>query len=87
MEFLGRMHPLRHVAPVRKSQVQHAICDALCAILRPNALSDTPRRASWASESRGRRVQGTAMRAAAKACPMTCIWCAWLVAVQQMAEG
>ena len=45
VEFLGRMHPLRHVAPVRKSQVQHAICDALCAILRPNALSDTPRRA------------------------------------------
>jgi hypothetical protein len=43
VEFLNRMSPLRHVAPVRKSQVQHAICDALSAILRPNVLSDTPR--------------------------------------------
>ena len=43
VEFLNRTNPLRHVAPVRKSQVQHAICDALAAILRPNALSDTPR--------------------------------------------
>ncbi|CAL8468215.1 g7754 [Coccomyxa elongata] len=42
-EFLNRMHPLRHVAPVRKSQVQHAICELLCAILKPNAADDYPR--------------------------------------------
>lgn len=42
-DFLNRMHPLRHVAPVRKSQVQHAICELLCAILKPNAVEDRPR--------------------------------------------
>ncbi|EIE19264.1 hypothetical protein COCSUDRAFT_48883 [Coccomyxa subellipsoidea C-169] len=42
-DFLTRMHPLRHVAPVRKSQVQHAICELLCAILKPNAVEDRPR--------------------------------------------
>ena len=32
--FLARMHPLKHVAPVRKSQVQHAISEMLTAILK-----------------------------------------------------
>jgi len=41
-DFLVRMHPLRHVAPVRKSQVQHALCEALAAILGAAVREDLP---------------------------------------------
>lgn len=42
-EFLARMHPLKHVAPVRKSQVQHAISEMLTIILKTLVL-DRPSR-------------------------------------------
>ena len=41
-EFLRRARPLAHVAPVKKSQVQHALCDMLAAILRPLARAPLP---------------------------------------------
>ncbi|KAK9839278.1 hypothetical protein WJX81_005497 [Elliptochloris bilobata] len=41
-DFLVRMHPLRHVAPVRKSQVQHALCEALAAVLASAVRQDLP---------------------------------------------
>lgn len=44
-DFLVKLQPLRHVAPVRKSQVQHAICEMLTAILKENVSNNTPR---WA---------------------------------------
>ena len=41
-DFLVRVHPLRHVAPVRKSQVQHALCEMLAAILADASRRDLP---------------------------------------------
>lgn len=42
-EFLKRMHPLKHVAPVRKSQVQHAITEMLTSILKMLIIERDPR--------------------------------------------
>ena len=42
-DFLVKMHPLKHVAPVRKSQVQHAICEALASILKRLVQERAPR--------------------------------------------
>jgi hypothetical protein len=42
-DFLVKMHPLKHVAPVRKSQVQHAICEALTSILKRLVQERAPR--------------------------------------------
>ncbi len=43
IDFLVKMHPLKHVAPVRKSQVQHAICEALTSILKRLVQERAPR--------------------------------------------
>ena len=42
-DFMMRMQPLRHVAPVRKSQVQHAICETLTTILKRLVSETVPR--------------------------------------------
>ena len=42
-DFLRQAHPLKHVAPVRKSQVQHALCEVLAAMLAGNVKADLPR--------------------------------------------
>ena len=42
-DFLRQAHPLKHVAPVRKSQVQHALCEVLAAMLAGNVRADLPR--------------------------------------------
>ena len=42
-DFLRQAHPLKHVAPVRKSQVQHAVCEVLAAMLADNVKADLPR--------------------------------------------
>lgn len=42
-EFLERAHPLQYVAPVRKSQVQHALTEMLTSILAPHVRSDALR--------------------------------------------
>ena len=42
-DFLKQAHPLKHVAPVRKSQVQHALCEVLAAMLADNVRADLPR--------------------------------------------
>lgn len=42
-DFLRQAHPLKHVAPVRKSQVQHALCEVLAAMLADNVKADLPR--------------------------------------------
>lgn len=42
-DFLRQAHPLKHVAPVRKSQVQHALCEVLAAMLADNVKADMPR--------------------------------------------
>ncbi|KAK9829934.1 hypothetical protein WJX72_008722 [[Myrmecia] bisecta] len=42
-DFLLHAHPLKHVAPVRKSQVQHALCEMLTSILAANVRADQPR--------------------------------------------
>ena len=42
-DFLMRMQPLRHVAPVRKSQVQHAMCETLTTILKRLVSETAPR--------------------------------------------
>ena len=45
-DFLVRADPLKHVAPVRKSSVQHKLCDMLINILGANVTADLPRCAS-----------------------------------------
>lgn len=42
-DLLRQAHPLKHVAPVRKSQVQHALCEVLAAMLANNVKADLPR--------------------------------------------
>lgn len=49
--FLTRMHPLKHVAPVRKSQVQHAISEMLTGILKRLIMDSAPRWAGCCSTS------------------------------------
>jgi len=43
LQFLQRAHPLRHTAPVKKSQVHDALCDMLAAVLAPVVLAGGPR--------------------------------------------
>lgn len=40
---LGRLDPLKHVSPFRKSQMQHALSDMVSSILAHNVTTDTPR--------------------------------------------
>ena len=42
-DFLARMHPLKHIAPVRKSQVQHAISEMLTGVLKRLIIERAPR--------------------------------------------
>ncbi|PNW70054.1 hypothetical protein CHLRE_17g703750v5 [Chlamydomonas reinhardtii] len=44
--FLRRAHPLAHTAPIKKSQIHHALCDMLACILLPLVRSDAPQRAA-----------------------------------------
>ena len=48
-DFLRQAHPLKHVAPVRKSQVQHALCEVLAAMLADNVKADLPRYSLYCS--------------------------------------
>ena len=43
INFLERVHPLKSVAPQKKSRVQQAICDMLACVLQPLADLDDPR--------------------------------------------
>lgn len=40
---LGRLDPLKHVAPFRKSQMQHALSDMVSSILAHNVMTGNPR--------------------------------------------
>jgi hypothetical protein len=40
---LTSLSPLKHVAPVRKSQMQHALADMLAVILERNVRTGLPR--------------------------------------------
>ncbi|GFR48579.1 hypothetical protein Agub_g10482, partial [Astrephomene gubernaculifera] len=46
VDFLRRAHPLAHTAPVKKSQIHHALADMLTNILLPLVRSDAPQRAA-----------------------------------------
>ncbi|KAG2450803.1 hypothetical protein HYH02_004640 [Chlamydomonas schloesseri] len=48
VSFLRRAHPLAHTAPIKKSQIHHALCDMLACILLPLVRSDAPQRAAAA---------------------------------------
>ena len=41
--FLDRVHPLKHVAPDKKSRLQQAICDMLTSVLQPLVDEQDPR--------------------------------------------
>lgn len=47
-EFLERVHPLKHVAPDKKSRLQHVLCTMLTNILQPMVDEGDPRRAGRA---------------------------------------
>lgn len=42
-EALRRLDPLKHVAPFRKSQMQHALAEMLASILATNVARGEPR--------------------------------------------
>ena len=42
-EVLDKLSPVKHVAPVRKSQVQHAVAEMLAAMLAHSVAVDEPR--------------------------------------------
>ncbi|KXZ50882.1 hypothetical protein GPECTOR_14g131 [Gonium pectorale] len=46
VSFLRRAHPLQHTAPVKKSQIHHALCDMLSCCLLPLVRSNAQQRAA-----------------------------------------
>ncbi|EFJ49201.1 hypothetical protein VOLCADRAFT_117341 [Volvox carteri f. nagariensis] len=46
VSFLVRVHPLNHTAPIKKSQIHHALADMLTSILLPLVRSDAPQKAA-----------------------------------------
>lgn len=54
-DVLGRLDPLKHVAPFRKSQMQHALAEMVASILANNVVKGEPRcgagRACWTSHA------------------------------------
>ncbi|WIA40102.1 hypothetical protein OEZ86_013510 [Tetradesmus obliquus] len=47
LRFLQKAHPLNYTAAIKKSQVHHALCEMLAAILIPLVRSNQPNSSSW----------------------------------------